>query len=133
MLILTLDHFFSDIHCINVIKLKLIVKVYQKSFFNDIWLSPGFQPNDDMLEILRTDFQLRLLWGSRGAAVDQTERYDKFKLILTALSRKLEPPVKHTELWKTRHLYIHIRLSVESGQRASASEKGRSLPECELQ
>ncbi|KAI2661833.1 hypothetical protein H4Q32_007518 [Labeo rohita] len=58
----------------------------------------GFQPNDDMLEILRTDFQLRLLWGSRGAAVDQTERYDKFKLILTALSRKLEPPVKHTEL-----------------------------------
>lgn len=64
-----------------------------------------------MLEILRTDFQLRLLWGSRGAAVDQTERYDKFKLILTALSRKLEPPVKHTELWKTRHLYIHIRLS----------------------
>ncbi|XP_016367148.1 breast cancer anti-estrogen resistance protein 3-like isoform X1 [Sinocyclocheilus rhinocerous] len=58
----------------------------------------GFQANDDMLEILRTDFQLRLLWGSRGAAVDQTERYDKFKLILTALSRKLEPPVKHTEL-----------------------------------
>uniref|UniRef100_A0A8C2ARX1 BCAR3 adaptor protein, NSP family member n=2 Tax=Cyprinus carpio TaxID=7962 RepID=A0A8C2ARX1_CYPCA len=58
----------------------------------------GFQPNDDMLEILRTDFQLRLLWGSRGAAVDQTERHDKFKLILTALSRKLEPPVKHTEL-----------------------------------
>ncbi|XP_026104777.1 breast cancer anti-estrogen resistance protein 3-like isoform X2 [Carassius auratus] len=58
----------------------------------------GFQPNDDLLEILRTDFQLRLLWGSRGAAVDQTERHDKFKLILTALSRKLEPPVKHTEL-----------------------------------
>ncbi|XP_057212794.1 breast cancer anti-estrogen resistance protein 3 isoform X2 [Triplophysa rosa] len=58
----------------------------------------GFQPIDDMLEILRTDFQLRLLWGSRGAAVNQTERYDKFKLILTALSRKLEPAVKHTEL-----------------------------------
>ncbi|KAA0714217.1 Breast cancer anti-estrogen resistance protein 3 [Triplophysa tibetana] len=57
-----------------------------------------FQPIDDMLEILRTDFQLRLLWGSRGAAVNQTERYDKFKLILTALSRKLEPAVKHTEL-----------------------------------
>lgn len=56
------------------------------------------QPNEDMLEILRTDFQLRLLWGSRGAAVEQTERYDKFKLILTALSRKLEPAVKHTEL-----------------------------------
>ncbi|XP_049341983.1 breast cancer anti-estrogen resistance protein 3 isoform X2 [Astyanax mexicanus] len=57
-----------------------------------------FRPNEDMLEILKTDFQLRLLWGSRGAAVNQMERYDKFKLILTALSRKLEPPVKHTEL-----------------------------------
>ncbi|XP_053481296.1 breast cancer anti-estrogen resistance protein 3 isoform X2 [Ictalurus furcatus] len=57
-----------------------------------------FCPDEDMLEILKTDFQLRLLWGSRGAGVNQTERHDKFKLILTALSRKLEPPVKHTEL-----------------------------------
>ncbi|KAI1891960.1 hypothetical protein AGOR_G00149090 [Albula goreensis] len=57
-----------------------------------------FQPDEDMLEIFKTDFQLRLLWGSRGATVNQTERYEKFKLILTALSRKLEPTVKHTEL-----------------------------------
>ncbi|KAK3539562.1 hypothetical protein QTP70_010234 [Hemibagrus guttatus] len=57
-----------------------------------------FSPDEDMLEILKTDFQLRLLWGSRGAGVNQTERHDKFKLILTALSRKLEPPVKQTEL-----------------------------------
>ncbi|XP_048108588.1 breast cancer anti-estrogen resistance protein 3 isoform X1 [Alosa alosa] len=57
-----------------------------------------FQADADLLEIFRTDFQLRLLWGSRGAAVNQAERYDKFNLILTALSRKLEPPVKHTEL-----------------------------------
>ncbi|KAF7695424.1 hypothetical protein HF521_007147 [Silurus meridionalis] len=57
-----------------------------------------FCPDEDMLEILKTDFQLRLLWGSRGAGVNQTERHDKFKLILTALSRKLEPPVKQTEL-----------------------------------
>lgn len=61
-------------------------------FFTD------FQADADLLEIFRTDFQLRLLWGSRGAAVNQAERYDKFNLILTALSRKLEPPVKHTEL-----------------------------------
>uniref|UniRef100_A0A8C7QHA8 BCAR3 adaptor protein, NSP family member n=1 Tax=Oncorhynchus mykiss TaxID=8022 RepID=A0A8C7QHA8_ONCMY len=57
-----------------------------------------FQADEDLLEIFKTDFQLRLLWGSRGAAVNQTERYDKFTLILTALSRKLEPAVKHTEL-----------------------------------
>ncbi|KAK6484102.1 breast cancer anti-estrogen resistance protein 3-like protein isoform X1 [Huso huso] len=57
-----------------------------------------FQPNEDMLEIFKTDFQLRLLWGSKGAQVNQTERYEKFKLILTALSRKLEPSGRHTEL-----------------------------------
>ncbi|KAL2090094.1 hypothetical protein ACEWY4_014782 [Coilia grayii] len=57
-----------------------------------------FHADEDLLEIFRTDFQLRLLWGSRGASVNQAERYDKFNLILTALSRKLEPPVKHTEL-----------------------------------
>lgn len=44
--------------------------------------------------MLQTDFQLRLLWGSRGAAVNQSDRYNKFSLILTALSRKLEPPPK---------------------------------------
>ncbi|KAJ7986597.1 hypothetical protein DPEC_G00341520 [Dallia pectoralis] len=58
----------------------------------------GFQADEDLLEIFKTDFQLRLLWGSRGAAVNQTERYEKFTLILTALSRKLEQTVKHTEL-----------------------------------
>lgn len=44
--------------------------------------------------MLKTDFQLRLLWGSRGACVNQPDRYNKFNLILTALSRKLEPPPK---------------------------------------
>ncbi|KAM4628809.1 breast cancer anti-estrogen resistance protein 3 [Polymixia lowei] len=53
-----------------------------------------FQCNEDLLEVFKTDFQLRLLWGSRGAAVNQSDRYNKFSLILTALSRKLEPPPK---------------------------------------
>ncbi|KAM9848778.1 breast cancer anti-estrogen resistance protein 3 isoform 2-T2 [Aulostomus maculatus] len=52
----------------------------------------GFQCDDDLLEVFKTDFQLRLLWGSRGASVNQSDRYNKFNLILTALSRKLEPP-----------------------------------------
>ncbi|XP_067368992.1 breast cancer anti-estrogen resistance protein 3 isoform X3 [Channa argus] len=51
----------------------------------------GFQCDEDLLEVLKTDFQLRLLWGSRGASVNQSDRYNKFNLILTALSRKLEP------------------------------------------
>lgn len=58
-----------------------------------------FQPDEEMTEILKTEFQMRLLWGSKGAEVNQSERYDKFNQILTALSRKLEPPSgKQTEL-----------------------------------
>ncbi|KAM9357681.1 breast cancer anti-estrogen resistance protein 3 [Symphorus nematophorus] len=53
-----------------------------------------FQCDDELLEVFKTDFQLRLLWGSRGASVNQSDRYSKFNLILTALSRKLEPPAK---------------------------------------
>ncbi|KAM3619482.1 uncharacterized protein V6R79_009060 [Siganus canaliculatus] len=53
-----------------------------------------FPCDKELLEVFRTDFQLRLLWGSRGASVNQSDRYSKFNLILTALSRKLEPPPK---------------------------------------
>ncbi|KAL7984891.1 hypothetical protein Chor_003461 [Crotalus horridus] len=53
----------------------------------------GFQPDDAMNEIFKTEFQMRLLWGSKGAQVNQNERYEKFNQILTALSRKLEPPL----------------------------------------
>uniref|UniRef100_A0A2R9A3L5 BCAR3 adaptor protein, NSP family member n=1 Tax=Pan paniscus TaxID=9597 RepID=A0A2R9A3L5_PANPA len=59
----------------------------------------GFQPDEEMNEICKTEFQMRLLWGSKGAQVNQTERYEKFNQILTALSRKLEPPpAKQAEL-----------------------------------
>uniref|UniRef100_A0A7N5JGC8 BCAR3 adaptor protein, NSP family member n=1 Tax=Ailuropoda melanoleuca TaxID=9646 RepID=A0A7N5JGC8_AILME len=59
----------------------------------------GFQPDEEMSEIFKTEFQMRLLWGSKGAQVNQTDRYEKFNQILTALSRKLEPPpVKQAEL-----------------------------------
>ncbi|TNN52019.1 Breast cancer anti-estrogen resistance protein 3 [Liparis tanakae] len=54
----------------------------------------GFSCDEELLEVFKTDFQLRLLWGSRGASVNQSDRYNKFNLILTALSRKLEPPPK---------------------------------------
>ncbi|XP_037625424.1 breast cancer anti-estrogen resistance protein 3 isoform X2 [Sebastes umbrosus] len=57
-------------------------------------LLQGFPCDEDLLEVFKTDFQLRLLWGSRGASVNQSDRYNKFNLILTALSRKLEPPLK---------------------------------------
>ncbi|XP_030061994.1 breast cancer anti-estrogen resistance protein 3 isoform X2 [Microcaecilia unicolor] len=52
----------------------------------------GFSPDDEMSDVFKTEFQMRLLWGSKGAQVSQAERYQKFSQILTALSRKLEPP-----------------------------------------
>ncbi|XP_072275966.1 breast cancer anti-estrogen resistance protein 3 isoform X2 [Pyxicephalus adspersus] len=53
----------------------------------------GFNPDEMMSEVFCTEFQMRLLWGSKGAQVSQTERYQKFSQILTALSKKLEPPI----------------------------------------
>ncbi|XP_053326094.1 breast cancer anti-estrogen resistance protein 3 isoform X2 [Spea bombifrons] len=55
-------------------------------------LLEGFKPDIEMSEVFKTEFQMRLLWGSKGAQVNQSERYQKFSQILTALSRKLEPP-----------------------------------------
>lgn len=54
----------------------------------------GFQEQVEVMELFLTDFQMRLLWGSRGADADQALRYDKFQRVLTALSYKLEPPVR---------------------------------------
>uniref|UniRef100_A0A665TWM9 SH2 domain containing 3Cb n=1 Tax=Echeneis naucrates TaxID=173247 RepID=A0A665TWM9_ECHNA len=54
----------------------------------------GFQEQAEVLELFLTDFQMRLLWGSRGAVENQALRYAKFEQVLTALSNKLEPPAK---------------------------------------
>ncbi|KAK6470785.1 SH2 domain-containing protein 3C, partial [Huso huso] len=58
----------------------------------------GFQARAEVLEVFCTEFQMRLLWGSRGAEGNQGERYEKFDKVLTALSNKLEPSVRHSEL-----------------------------------
>lgn len=80
---------------------------FKNKWINKIHLcvcSLGFQCDDDLLEVFKTDFQLRLLWGSRGATVNQSDRYNKFNLILTALSRKLEPPsTTPTIIWLLLH------------------------------
>uniref|UniRef100_A0A3Q2Y2X5 SH2 domain containing 3Cb n=1 Tax=Hippocampus comes TaxID=109280 RepID=A0A3Q2Y2X5_HIPCM len=51
-----------------------------------------FQERADFSEVFCTDFQIRLLWGSRGAAESRVRRYAKFNQVLTALSNRLEPP-----------------------------------------
>ncbi|XP_034752351.1 SH2 domain-containing protein 3C isoform X1 [Etheostoma cragini] len=58
----------------------------------------GFQEQAEIHEIFQTEFQMRLLWGSRGSEGSQSERYEKFDKVLTALSHKLEPAVRHSEL-----------------------------------
>ncbi|XP_038131421.1 SH2 domain-containing protein 3C-like [Cyprinodon tularosa] len=54
----------------------------------------GFQEQEGVKEIFLTDFQMRLLWGSRGAEEDQVLRYSKFDQVLTALSNRLEPATR---------------------------------------
>ncbi|XP_042193125.1 SH2 domain-containing protein 3C isoform X3 [Callorhinchus milii] len=58
----------------------------------------GFQENEQIMEIFQTEFQMRLLWGCKGASGSQAERYQKFDKVLSALSNKLEPTVRHSEL-----------------------------------
>ncbi|XP_062269442.1 SH2 domain-containing protein 3C isoform X1 [Platichthys flesus] len=58
----------------------------------------GLQEQSEIHEIFQTEFQMRLLWGSRGSEGSQSERYEKFDKVLTALSHKLEPAVRHSEL-----------------------------------
>ncbi|XP_074836551.1 SH2 domain-containing protein 3A isoform X2 [Carettochelys insculpta] len=54
----------------------------------------GFHATPELLEAFQTEFALRLFWGSKGAATERAERYQKFNAILTVLSQKLEPTGK---------------------------------------
>uniref|UniRef100_A0A3P9ITI0 BCAR3 adaptor protein, NSP family member n=1 Tax=Oryzias latipes TaxID=8090 RepID=A0A3P9ITI0_ORYLA len=71
---------------------RIVAQNAQSHTSNAQMILKGFELDEGLLEVFKTDFQLRLLWGSRGATVNQSDRYNKFNLILTALSRKLEPP-----------------------------------------
>ncbi|XP_076006947.1 SH2 domain containing 3Cb isoform X2 [Genypterus blacodes] len=68
--------------------------IYQSNAENKLQAGTGFQEQAELMELFQSDFQMRLLWGSRGAEENQTQRFDKFDQVLTALSRKLEPPVR---------------------------------------
>lgn len=45
-----------------------------------------------ILDMFRTEFHLKFLWGSRGANVCTDERHAKFDQVLTVMSEKCEPP-----------------------------------------
>ncbi|XP_034293196.1 breast cancer anti-estrogen resistance protein 3 isoform X1 [Pantherophis guttatus] len=82
-----------DIMLKHLATARLIAQNAEQYSANAERILTGFQPDDAMNEIFKTEFQMRLLWGSKGAQVNQNERYEKFNQILTALSRKLEPPL----------------------------------------
>ncbi|XP_024080706.1 breast cancer anti-estrogen resistance protein 3 isoform X1 [Cimex lectularius] len=47
-----------------------------------------------LVDMFRTEFQLKFLWGSRGSTVEPQERYAKFDQILTAMCDMYEPRAK---------------------------------------
>ena len=49
---------------------------------------------DLILDVFRTEFHLKFLFGNRGALRDPQERYTKFQQILSALSSHCESPVE---------------------------------------
>ncbi|XP_010794128.1 breast cancer anti-estrogen resistance protein 3 isoform X2 [Notothenia coriiceps] len=54
-------------------------------------LTGSWEPVPELLEAFRTEFALRLFWGQTGATASREERYEKFDMILSVLSDKLEP------------------------------------------
>ncbi|KAM4622440.1 breast cancer anti-estrogen resistance protein 3 homolog isoform 2-T2 [Discoglossus pictus] len=67
----------------------------------------GFEPHPELREAFQTEFSLRLFWGSKGATVEQSERYKKFDQILTVLSQKLEPESERRKTMNTLYGTVH--------------------------
>ncbi|XP_054282385.1 SH2 domain-containing protein 3C-like isoform X2 [Macrosteles quadrilineatus] len=49
--------------------------------------------DDLLLDMFRTEFHLKFLWGSRGATVAAADRHSKFEQVLSVMSEKCEPSV----------------------------------------
>ncbi|CAN2389885.1 SH2 domain containing 3A, partial [Pristimantis euphronides] len=63
----------------------------------------GFVPQPELSEAFKTEFFLRMFWGSKGATAEQAERYKKFDQILHVLSLKLEPELQRSRLASSIH------------------------------
>ena len=50
-----------------------------------------FKPDRSVLDMFHTEMHLKLLWGAKGARVNQPDRYNKFAQVLVVLSEKVEP------------------------------------------
>lgn len=47
--------------------------------------------DDLMLDMFRTEFQMKFLWGSKGCHVIAKERYSKLVQVLNVMSERCEP------------------------------------------
>lgn len=50
-----------------------------------------FQFDSVLMDVFRTEFHAKFLWGSRGASADRDQRYNKFEQVLKVFSEKCEP------------------------------------------
>ena len=53
-------------------------------------LLSDFHSRRDLVDIFKTQMHMKLLWGSRGAGVSQSERLNKFPVVLDLLSQRVE-------------------------------------------
>lgn len=54
-------------------------------------LSDSYTLDDLTLDIFRSEFHLKFLWGSKGATVESEERHVKFQKVVSTLSERCEP------------------------------------------
>ncbi|XP_041368185.1 SH2 domain-containing protein 3C-like [Gigantopelta aegis] len=48
--------------------------------------------NPELVDVFRTEFHMRLLWGMKGCGVNRRDRHTKFEQLLMILSNRAEPP-----------------------------------------
>ncbi|XP_045206378.2 breast cancer anti-estrogen resistance protein 3 homolog isoform X2 [Mercenaria mercenaria] len=53
-------------------------------------LTKDLEQDQEKMEVFQTEFHLRFLWGFKGAGVARSERHNKFNMLLTAYSEKIE-------------------------------------------
>lgn len=49
-----------------------------------------YKTDHRLLDLFKTEFHMRILWGSKGSVVDSKDRHNKFDLIMKVMSKKIE-------------------------------------------
>ncbi|GAB1598256.1 breast cancer anti-estrogen resistance protein 3-like isoform X1 [Argonauta hians] len=82
-----LESFFVHLDTARLISSQIaLYKMLSESLTGELREAPELQ------EVLKTEFQVRLLWGKKGSVTNPQERYEIFDKILTAMSNQREEP-----------------------------------------